>query len=154
VFLYDLLLSKVWKIEDFLGKWEKATAAAAAQAAGASHDPIALLLMNEVDAYRRCLPHLKTCMRGTGWEDNHWAAVFGLLGLRTMGGNAVSKETITLAHILDKADALIANVERIRAVDAQVGVVWCSAQLGVCCFIGCGVVWVCPRSLVSQPLRF
>jgi dynein heavy chain 2 len=59
----------VWKIEDFLAKWSKAT-----EGKGAN-DPIAVILMNEIDNYRRCLPYLKGSMRGAGWEDTHWLQV-------------------------------------------------------------------------------
>lgn len=63
--------TQVWKIEDFLAKWSKAT-----EGKGAD-DPIAMILLKEIDAYRRCLPHLKTTMRGAGWEENHWLQVCG-----------------------------------------------------------------------------
>lgn len=79
------------------------------------------MLLREVDVYRRCLPQLRTTVRGVGWEDNHWAELFRLLGLRLSGAGSVSKESVTLAHFLDKADVLLANVEQIRALDAQVG---------------------------------
>ncbi len=62
-------LVQVWKIEDFLAKWTKAT-----EGKG-QDDPIALILLKEIDSYRRCLPHLKTTMRGAGWEDSHWLQV-------------------------------------------------------------------------------
>jgi hypothetical protein len=130
---------QVWKVEDFLAKWERGVskaptpAAAADRAPGTAAEPapeqpqdvggeaIARLLAGEMDAYRRCLPYLKTCCRGIGWEDSHWAALFALLGLRVSGPGAVSKESLTLAHLLDRADALVAVAERIRALDAQVG---------------------------------
>ena len=60
---------QVWKIEDFLAKWSKAS-----EGKGAD-DPIAIILQGEIETYRRCLPHLKSCMRGAGWEDNHWLQV-------------------------------------------------------------------------------
>jgi hypothetical protein len=36
------------------------------------------------------------------------------------GVGAVSKESVTLAHFLDRADALLAHADHIRALDAQV----------------------------------
>lgn len=51
----------------------------------AGSEAVALVLLSEVDTYRRCLPQLKSCVRGYGWEDSHWAALFGYLGLRTSG---------------------------------------------------------------------
>ena len=60
---------QVWKIEDFLAKWAKATEGKGAE------DPIAVILMGEIDTYKRCLPYLKGCMRGAGWEDSHWLQV-------------------------------------------------------------------------------
>jgi hypothetical protein len=58
-------------------------------------------------------------MRGAGWEDTHWLQLFNLIGLKTSGPNAVSKETVTLAHFLDVADAVAKNVEAIKTLDAQ-----------------------------------
>lgn len=43
-------------------------------------------------------------MRGAGWEDTHWGQLFGMLGMKTTGPAAVSKETVTLTHFLEKAD--------------------------------------------------
>jgi dynein heavy chain 2 len=57
-------------------------------------------------------------MRGVGWEDSHWLQLFSLLGFKA---GSLSKESVTLAHFLDKADAIIANVEKIKALDAMVG---------------------------------
>ena len=45
--------------------------------------------------------------------------LFGLIGLKTTGPLAVSKETVTLAHFLDVADALVKNVDAIKSLDAQ-----------------------------------
>ena len=33
--------------------------------------------MGEIDTCQRCLPYLKDCMRGAGWEDSHWLQVRG-----------------------------------------------------------------------------
>ena len=56
-------------------------------------------------------------MRGTGWEDTHWASLFNMLGFKP---GSVTKETVTLAHFLDKADALLLAADKIKALDAQV----------------------------------
>lgn len=66
---------------------------------------------------RRCLPHLKSCMRGINWEDTHWAQLFALLGFKT---GSLTKETVTLAHFLDRADTIITNMQQIKALDALV----------------------------------
>lgn len=50
--------------------------------------------------------------------------LFALLGFKS---GSLTKETVTLAHFLDKADLIIANVEKIKALDATV---WCSQA---CC---------------------
>ena len=34
-------------------------------------------MLGEIDTYQRCLPYLKGCMRGAGWEDSHWLQVRG-----------------------------------------------------------------------------
>ena len=70
-------ISQVWKIEDFLVKWGKATEVPKTGEGGkaVTDDPVALILLKEIDNYKRCLPHLKGAMRGSGWEDNHWLQV-------------------------------------------------------------------------------
>lgn len=170
---------QVWKIEDFLSKWEAVAAGAAGGGAGgaapakgaddAAAAAIGAILLSEIDSYRwayrcahtppdqtcwclwlctqarvcpsvalaagcsrrlscapstphrrrRCLPHLKTCLRGAGWEDDHWAQLFALLGLKA---GALTKEGLTLALFLDRADAVAAAADAIRALDAQVRV--------------------------------
>lgn len=64
----------MWKIEDFLTKWEKVTAGSGSSGKGgsdataaAAEQAISLILLSEVDAYRRCLPFLKTCVRCAAW---------------------------------------------------------------------------------------
>jgi hypothetical protein len=84
---------------------------------------------------RRCLPYLKTCMRGAGWEDMHWASLFSLLGFKP---GSVTKETVTLAHFLDKADALLLAADKIKALDAQVG-----QARDQCVLLGlCQILWL------------
>nr|ADI46856.1 DHC1bf [Volvox carteri f. nagariensis] len=104
---------QVWKIEDFLAKWTKATAGKGGE------DPIAIILLNEIDNYTLCLPHLKSCLRGAGWEDSHWNQLFGMLGMKTTGPAAISKETVTLTHFLEKADLVVKYTDAIKALDAQ-----------------------------------
>ena len=60
-------------MNDYLAKWIKAT-----EGKGSDEDPIAVILLGEIDTYQRCPPYLKGCMRGTGWEDSHWLQVRGL----------------------------------------------------------------------------
>lgn len=61
---YVYCFMQVWKIEDFLAKWSKASTGKG------SDDPIAIILMHEIETYTRCLPYLKSSMRGAGeWED-------------------------------------------------------------------------------------
>jgi hypothetical protein len=57
-------------------------------------------------------------LRGAGWEDTHWGSLFNLLGFRP---GSVTKETVTLAQLLDKADTILTVVDKIKALDAQVG---------------------------------
>lgn len=93
---------EVWRVEDFLAKWEET-----GKTAGkiASSDPVAMILMKEIDAYRRAIPNLKY-VRGNGWEKKHWNKLFDMIHLPTKGPNAVTPENLTLAHFLDKADNL------------------------------------------------
>lgn len=66
---------------------------------------------------RQCLPYLKSCMRGMGWQDSHWAQLFSLLGFKP---GMLTKENVTLSHFLDKSGAVVANAEVIKALDATV----------------------------------
>lgn len=43
--------------------------------------------------------------------------LFALLGFES---GSLSKETVTLSHFLNKADAIISSVEKIKALDAMV----------------------------------
>jgi dynein heavy chain 2 len=52
-----------------------------------------------------------------GWQDSHWAQLFSLLGFKP---GVLSKETVTLSHFLDKCDAVVANAEAIKSLDATV----------------------------------
>lgn len=102
---------QVWKIEDFLAKWTKAT-----QGKGGD-DPIAIILLNEIDNYTRCLPHLKSSLRGAGWEETHWNTLFNMIGIKTTGPTAVTKENVTLTHFLEKADQ-VGGRAWLRAVES------------------------------------
>ncbi len=42
-----------------------------------------------------------------------------MLGLKTSGPSAISKETVTLAHFLDVADAVVKSQDAIKSLDAQ-----------------------------------
>lgn len=68
--------------------------------------------------FRRALPNLKY-VRGNGWERKHWAQLFTFLKLQTKGPGAVSIENLTLAHFLDKAEALAGSAAAIKALDSQ-----------------------------------
>ncbi|GMH35100.1 hypothetical protein BSKO_02968 [Bryopsis sp. KO-2023] len=102
---------RLWKVEDFLSKWTKAME-------GSGTDPVALIVMREIDTYRRCMPNL-TYVKGNGWDRRHWSQLFGLLNLQTKGPGAVSVENLTLAVWLGKADVLIQQAEALKALDAQ-----------------------------------
>lgn len=42
-----------------------------------------------------------------------------MLGMKTSGPSAVSKESVTLTHFLEKADAIVRNADAIKSLDAQ-----------------------------------
>ena len=63
---------QVWTIKDFVAKWIKAT-----EGKGSEHPTFAAILLGEIDTCQRCLPYLKGCMRGAGWEDLPWLQVRG-----------------------------------------------------------------------------
>ena len=62
---------KIYEFEDFLGKWSDKLKGTA------SKDPVALIILKEVESFRKCLPML-TFVRGDGWERTHWAQLFSL----------------------------------------------------------------------------
>jgi hypothetical protein len=84
-----------------------------------SHGPLPYCQCRIVNLHtcRQCLPYLKSCMRGVGWQDSHWAQLFALLGFKP---GVLSKETVTLSHFLNKCDAVVANAEAIKSLDATV----------------------------------
>lgn len=45
--------------------------------------------------------------------------LFQMLGFKTSGPNAISKETVTLTHFLNVADLLVKQADAIKALDAQ-----------------------------------
>lgn len=106
------VLSQLWKLEDFALKWTKGLE-------GSGTDPVALIVMGQISAYRKCLPYMK-CVRGDGWDKRHWTQLFGKLNFRTKGPNAISLENLTLGHWLEKADLLVTHAEFIKNLDAQV----------------------------------
>ena len=65
-----------YQLEDMLTKWAESVKGTA------SKDAVAVVLLQEIDKYRKCLPFLKF-VRGDGWESNHWAQLFKLLGAPT-----------------------------------------------------------------------
>lgn len=75
-------------------------------------------MLQEIEKYRKSLPYLKY-VRGDGWERNHWVQLFNLLGMPTKGPNAVSVETLTVDHFLDKADMLAKHGEQVKQLHAQ-----------------------------------
>eukprot|EP00959_Pyramimonas_sp_CCMP1952_P036974 773800-Pyramimonas_sp.AAC.2 len=81
-------------------------------------DAVGMLLLKEIEKYRKCLPYLKF-VRGDGWERNHWNQLFALLKMPTKGPSAVSVESLTVDHFLDAADALAANGDAVKHLHAQ-----------------------------------
>lgn len=105
--------SKLYMVEDFVNKWndqirnhldkEKA---------------VTQLLMDEIERYRKALPMLKF-VRGEGWQDEHWAQLFSMLGLPVRGADAVTVENLKLDHFLTKADKLVERTDDIKQLQAQ-----------------------------------
>lgn len=61
----------------------------------------------------RVVPHLNL-LRGTNWESKHWQSLLALVGL-----GRKSKDTVTLRDIFAATDAICANLDEIRSIDAQ-----------------------------------
>lgn len=66
-----------------------------------------------LDACCRVVPHLGL-LRGTNWETKHWQSLLSLLSL-----SRKTKDTLTLSDLLKAADAITANLDKIRSLDAQ-----------------------------------
>eukprot|EP00899_Mesostigma_viride_P029629 jgi/Mesvir1/9851/Mv22388-RA.1 len=104
--------AKAYELEDFLNGWFEAIKASG------NRDSVAILLLQEVEKYRKVLPYLKF-LRGDGWERNHWAQLFTMLGLQVKGPEAVTAETLKLGHFLSKADVIAAKADEIKHLHAQ-----------------------------------
>eukprot|EP00892_Ulva_mutabilis_P012057 jgi/Ulvmu1/9223/UM005_0323.1 len=94
------------RFDDFVAHWLKAAAAM-------GDSPVKLTLLRELDVYRRVSPNL-SLLRGTNWETKHWQLMLELVGLSRR-----SKDSITLRDILAASDAIAANLDEIRSLDAQ-----------------------------------
>ena len=102
--------ARLFDVEDFLAEWAKRVK----DRGGAGRDAVALLLLRELDGYKKALPLLKYA-RGDGYQPTHWAQMFALLGLAA--GTKV--EDLTLGTFLGKADALVAKADDLKALHAQ-----------------------------------
>jgi dynein heavy chain 2 len=103
---------KLYELDDFLAKWTEKVRAIEKK------DAVAVLLLEQIEGYKRCIPALKFC-RGEGWEDSHWAQLFSLLRFPIKGPDAVSRHNLTLQHFLDKADVLAEKSEALQTLHAQ-----------------------------------
>jgi len=103
---------KIYEFEDFLGKWSDKLKGTA------SKDPVALIILKEVESFRKCLPML-TFVRGDGWERTHWAQLFSLMAFPSKGADAVSLDNLNLGHFLNKADRLFAKADEVKALHVQ-----------------------------------
>ncbi|KAK3283536.1 hypothetical protein CYMTET_8768 [Cymbomonas tetramitiformis] len=102
----------IYNLEDFLAKWSESVKGTA------SKDSVGVLLLEEIDKNRKCVPLLKF-VRGEGWERNHWAQLFSLLGFPTKGPDAITVENLTVDHFLEKADKLVEKGEEIKHLHSQ-----------------------------------
>lgn len=82
-------------------------------------DAVSMILIDELERYRKLLPLLKF-VRGEGWQDSHWAQLFTMLGIPVRGENAVTIENLRLHHFLDKADVMVEKADEIKQLQAQV----------------------------------
>ena len=103
---------KIYEFEDFLGKWSDRLKGTA------SKDPVALIILKEVEAFRKCLPML-SFVRGDGWGRTHWAQLFSLMAFPSKGADAVSLDNLNQGHFLNKADRLFAKADEVKALHAQ-----------------------------------
>ena len=115
-------------VEDFVRRWQAQASASESTSSSATTsspagksaastqrapEPVRLLILDQVDAFRRILPHLKY-MSGYGWEGVHWSLLFSMLGVPTRGAEAVTLDTLTLRHFFERADRVVAHAEEIR----------------------------------------
>ena len=103
---------RLYELDDFMAKWGERVRESE------SKDAIAVLLLEQIDEYKRALPGLKFC-RGEGWESSHWAQLFSILRFPTKGPEAVTRENLTLQHFLDKADLLIEKADELKTLHSQ-----------------------------------
>ena len=103
---------KLYELDDFLAKWSEHARS------DEEKDGVAVLLLETIEEYKKAMPALKFC-RGEGWESTHWAQLFSLLQFPTIGPEAVSRENLTLQHLLDKADLLIDKMDELKMLHAQ-----------------------------------
>ena len=102
--------ARLFDFEDFLARW----ATRVKDRGGAGKDAVALMLMREIEGYRKAVPAL-TYVRGDGYQPTHWAQMFSLLGLPT----STKIDELTLGTFVGKAQRLLANVEQLKHLHAQ-----------------------------------
>ena len=120
----------LYVVEDFVRKWQHQLLAAdspskAAKDGGAAsappaprRDPVSIIILEKLDEYKRVMPHLKY-MSGYGWEGIHWNMLFSMLSMPSRGIDAVTLDTLTLRHFLERTAQVIAHAEDIRELCRQ-----------------------------------
>ena len=103
---------KIYEFEDFLGKWSDKLKGTA------SKDPVALIILKEVESFRKCVPML-SFVRGDGWERTHWSQLFSLMAFPSKGADAVTLDNLNLGHFLSKANRLFSKADEVKALHAQ-----------------------------------
>mmetsp|Transcript_17017 Transcript_17017/g.54247 ORF Transcript_17017/g.54247 Transcript_17017/m.54247 type:complete len:3325 (+) Transcript_17017:156-10130(+) len=104
--------NKLYDVDDFLAKWTESVKGTT------SKDPVALILLKEINKYRKALPYLKF-VRGDGWQDHHWSQLFGMLNFPTRGAEAKTKDNLKLQDFLNAAEKLTEKAEDVKHLHAQ-----------------------------------
>lgn len=99
---------KLHLVEEFLLKWAEAVKGSV------KNDPVSVLILQETERYRKCLPFLRFVR-----EDIKWAEISALLGMTENGRAEVKFDDLTLGHFLARADAMVSRGEELKALHAQ-----------------------------------
>jgi dynein heavy chain 2 len=106
--LWTTVRGKLHVVEEFLLKWAEAVKGSV------KNDPVSVLILQETERYRKCLPFLRFVR-----EDIKWAEVSALLGMTENGRAEVKFDDLTLGHFLARADAMVSKGEELKALHAQ-----------------------------------
>jgi dynein heavy chain 2 len=99
--------ARIFDLQDFSTKWLDAVR-------GKGKDVVCARIFEEADGVRKAFNALKFA-RGEPFKEEHWSAVFKKLGMP----KGVRLDTLTVGHFLDALDALAANLQFLKDLQAR-----------------------------------